>query len=129
VPDVILIDTHIVIWLYEGLLTRIPLAVRQRLDRDALGISPVVHLEMGYLHEIGRVRPEPQSVLDELMTRIGLVIADVSAAALCRAALSITWTRDPFDRLLAAHATIANLPIVTKDERLRRHLPLAWWAE
>ena len=75
------------------------------------------------------VTPSPQTMIDDLSARAGLVIADVSAAALCRTAIGLTWTRDPFDRLLAAHAIASNLPLVTKDVTLRRHLPLAWWAE
>lgn len=125
----ILLDTHVLIWLYDGLLTRIPVAVRRRMDREQLAASPFSQLELGYLLEVGRIRPSAEAVVTELSERLELIIADVSSAAVCRAALALTWTRDPFDRLLAAHATVSNLPLVTKDETIRRHLPLAWWAE
>lgn len=125
----ILIDTHVLVWLYEGLFERIPAAVQARLNREQLALSPIGHLELAYLHQVGRITPSPQTMIDHLSARTGLVVADVSAAALCTAAIGLTWTRDPFDRLLAAHATAANLPLVTKDATLRQHLPLAWWAE
>ena len=32
-------------------------------------------------------------------------------------------------RLLAAHATVTGLALVTKDNTILQHLPLAWWAE
>jgi PIN domain nuclease of toxin-antitoxin system len=37
--------------------------------------------------------------------------------------------RDPFDRLLSAHAVVAGIPLVTKDRVIRRNLPLAWWPD
>ncbi|MSQ24306.1 MAG: PIN domain-containing protein [Chloroflexi bacterium] len=125
----ILLDTHVIIWLYEGDLARIPAAVQQRLRIEQLGLSPFVQLELGYLKEVGRIRPTPDEIVRDLSARLELVIADVTAAAVCNIALGLSWTRDPFDRLLAAHATLAGLPLITKDETLRRHLPLAWWSD
>lgn len=125
----ILLDTHVLVWLYAGLLHRIPTPVQQRLNREPLALSPFVQLELAYLYEAGRVSSPAQAVTDELRTRLELAVADVSAAAVCGVALGFTWTRDPFDRLLAAHATVADLPLVTRDATLRQHVPLAWWAE
>ena len=124
----ILLDTHLIVWLYAGERSRIPAAVQQRLNREQLALSPFVQLELGYLYEVGRVRSSAEAVISDLGVRLELVVVDVSAAALCSVALGLSWTRDPFDRLLAAHATVANLPLVTKDETIRQHLPLAWWA-
>jgi PIN domain nuclease of toxin-antitoxin system len=125
----ILLDTHLLVWLYAGLVSRIPATVQRRLNREQLALSPFVRLELGYLYEIGRIKAPADAVVDELRARLELVVADVAAASVCEAALAFTWTRDPFDRLLAAHATVSGLTLVTKDESIRRHLPLAWWAE
>ena len=125
----ILLDTHVLVWLYGGERSRIPAAVQQRLNLEQLGLSPFVQLELAYLYEVGRVRSSAQAVIDELGTRLELVVADVAAAAVCSEAIGLTWTRDPFDRLLAAHATVMSLPLVTKDETILQHVPLAWWAE
>lgn len=54
-------------------------------------------------------------------------IVDVSTADLVEAASPLSWTRDPFDRLIAAHAIVANAPLVTADETIRENLPLAVW--
>ena len=51
----------------------------------------------------------------------------IGFATLCAAAVDLTWTRDPFDRLQAAHAHSASLPLLTRDARIREHLPLAIW--
>jgi len=129
VEAVILLDTHVVVWLYERLLNRIPAAVQRRLNREQLALSPFVHLELGYLREVGRVSPPVEAIIDDLASRVGLQSADIGAAAVCKAALDLTWTRDPFDRLLAAHAVVSGMTLITKDETLRQHLPLAWWAD
>ena len=125
----ILLDTHVLVWLDGGERNRIPAAVQQRLNREQLGLSPFVQLELAYLYEMGRIRHSAQAVIEALGARLELVVADVTAAAVCSCAVALTWTRDPFDRLLAAHATVAGLPLVTKDESIRQHVPLAWWAE
>jgi len=75
------------------------------------------------------VRAPAQAVIEELRPQLELIVVDVAAATVCRQALGVSWTRDPFDRLLAAQATIGNLTLVTKDDTIRRHFPLAWWAE
>jgi PIN domain nuclease of toxin-antitoxin system len=126
---VILLDTHVLLWLYAFAWHNLPVPVRSRIDSERLALSPLVLLEIGCLHEIGRVRPAPQTILDELSTRLGLTVADVSSADIGRAALSLTWTRDPFDRLLAAHSIVSGLVLITKNETIRRNLPLAWWGE
>jgi PIN domain nuclease of toxin-antitoxin system len=48
-------------------------------------------------------------------------------AALGQAAADLSWTRDPFDRLISAHAIVANAPLITADETIRANLSLAIW--
>jgi PIN domain nuclease of toxin-antitoxin system len=90
--------------------------------------SPIAVLELTYLHEIGRARDPLATMLAALRRDIGLEVADASVAELAQAAADFSWTRDPFDRLIAAHAIVANAPLVTADETIRANLPLALWA-
>jgi PIN domain nuclease of toxin-antitoxin system len=119
----------VVVWLYEGLLARIPPRVRRRLEVEDLGISPFGVLELGFLHQAGAVRPSPRDIISELGIRLGLVVADISASAVCNEALALAWTRDPIDRLIAAHAICGRLRLITADQTIRSNLPLAWWAD
>jgi PIN domain nuclease of toxin-antitoxin system len=114
-------------WLYEGVDRRLPALVRERLQTEAPYASPIVELELTYLHEIGRVSEPAAAPLSALRRSIGLEIADVSFAALVQAAKDLTWTRDPFDRLIAAHATLADVPLITADRTILEHLPQATW--
>jgi len=90
-------------------------------------VSPIVELELTYLYEIGRVSEPASAPLSALRRTLGLQIADTSLSELVQAAAALSWTRDPFDRLIAAHAVVDNAPLVTADETIRKHLPLAIW--
>jgi PIN domain nuclease of toxin-antitoxin system len=80
-----------------------------------------------YLHEIGRVSEPASAPLAALRRTIGLEIADASVADLVQAAVALSWTRDPFDRLISAHAIVTNSPLITADETILENLPLATW--
>lgn len=90
-------------------------------------ISPIASLELRYLHEVRRARDPLATMLAALQSEIGLEVADVSLADLVGAAVELSWTRDPFDRLIAAHAIVANAPLVTADETIQANLSLAVW--
>jgi PIN domain nuclease of toxin-antitoxin system len=115
-------------WLYEGAHKRLPPAVRELLASRQPLVSPVVELELTYLYEIGRVTEPAKAPLSALRRSIGLQVADVSCIDLVRTAIDLSWTRDPFDRLIAAHALFADAPLVTADETIRANLPLATWS-
>lgn len=66
--------------------------------------------------------------LSALRRSIGLQVSDVPCLELVQAALLLDWTRDPFDRMIAAHAIVENIPLLTADRAIRKHLPLATWA-
>lgn len=117
------LDTHAVIWLYTGKHDQFPDALRQRLAVEPLRVSPMVRLELTYLHEIGRLMPRAGQVLDELERSVGLVEDPIQFDAVAKAAEMLTWTRDPFDRMIAAHALVSFATLVTKDEVIRKAMP------
>jgi len=79
------------------------------------------------MHEIGRARDSVPMMLAALRQSIGLEIADVSLAELAHTALGLTWTRDPFDRMIAAQAIVSDVPLVTADRTILANLSLATW--
>lgn len=121
------LDTHIVCWLYEGRLELLPPASMRIIESGLLQVSPVVQLELAYLHEIGRISRDGSYVLDALSKDIGLSVADVSLAQVMKMAGTLTWTRDPFDRMIVAHAMIADAALVSKDRLIRKHCDRAIW--
>lgn len=79
------------------------------------------------MHEIGRARDPAPMMMAALRQSIGLEIADVALAELAQTAMDLSWTRDPFDRLISAHAIVADAPLVTADRTILGNLPLAVW--
>lgn len=123
----ILLDTHVVVWLYSDPEQLVPKPVRDRLDHEQLALSPFVRLELQYLHEVGKLSVPANAVIDELAPKLELVLTDPPAALICQVATTLDWTRDPFDRLISAQAVAAGMTLVTKDRIIRKNLPLAWW--
>ena len=121
------LDTHIVCWLYEGRSELLTPAALQAVESGLLQTSPVVQFELTYLHEIGRISRDGSYVLDALAKDIGLSVGDVSLAQVMKIAGALTWTRDPFDRMIVAHAMIADAVLVSKDRLIRKHCDQAIW--
>jgi PIN domain nuclease of toxin-antitoxin system len=84
-------------------------------------------LELAYLKEVGRARDPVPTMLAALARDVGAEVADISLTTLVQAAVDLHWTRDPFDRMIAAHAVVENAPLLTADRTIREHLPLATW--
>jgi PIN domain nuclease of toxin-antitoxin system len=97
------------------------------MEAAVLAVSPIVELELTYLYEIGRVSEPASAPLSALRRAFGLQVVDTSLTELVQAAAGLSWTRDPFDRLISAHAIVANAPLITADETIRANLPLATW--
>lgn len=106
---VILLDTHAVVWLERG-HPRVRELVR---SRQRLFISPATLLELQLLDETGRVRVRGGA--QALAGDDRWALDDPPAAAWFAVAGDLTWTRDPFDRLLAAHAQFRGWKLATAD--------------
>jgi PIN domain nuclease of toxin-antitoxin system len=116
------LDTHAVAALYQGDLSPFsPAALGVIDEEDDLRISPIVLLELEYLHEIKRIKVPARRIVESLAAEIGLKICDTSFPDVARKALEERWTRDPFDRLILAQARLHGARLVTKDRLLRSH--------
>lgn len=123
----IYLDTHVAAWLYAGALDSISARASALLRENALRIAPMVRLELQYLYEIERVtRPAPEVVLS-LQRAIGFEICDHPFDLVVEHAERLDWTRDPFDRLIVAQASIGQDRLLTKDETIRDHYAHAVW--
>lgn len=121
------LDTHVVVWLATGELERFTADGRALLESEELVISPVVELELTYLQEIGRLVWTGSAVVADLRERVGLVTSSMSMAAVVASAAPLSWTRDPFDRLIVGDALAANSPLLSKDSTVLEHCDLARW--
>ncbi len=121
------LDTHVLVWLSAGEHERIPPTARGRLETDRLAISPMVELELGYLYEVGRVTTPAVDVLARLVPALELTVSNAPFAAVVAEALGLSWTRDPFDRLITAQALVDRAELLTADETILAHCRSAVW--
>ena len=66
-------------------------------------------------------------MLDDLRARIGLHQSASPFAGVVEQAHTVTWTRDPFDRLIVAAAALHDAALITRDRRIREHFAAAIW--
>lgn len=121
------LDTHAVIWLYEGALEQFSPTAREAIEVGRCAISPMVRLELQYMFEIGRNETDARTVLDILRAQLGLDESRTDFSLVVLAALPLVWTRDPFDRLIVAQAVCDDALLITKDRSIRQHCPNALW--
>jgi PIN domain nuclease of toxin-antitoxin system len=113
----VLLDTHFLLWTVLDLprMDGFPWLERYR----PWGVSPVSVLELTFLSEVGRIELRPAEFVEALRDDPRFLLDEVPLLALIQHALPLEWTRDPFDRLLAAHSTARRTPLVTLDRRMR----------
>jgi PIN domain nuclease of toxin-antitoxin system len=124
---VIHLDTHVVIWMFTGEGERLPPKVVKRIESDPIVVSPMVMIEIDLLREIGRITEGGQTMLDDLRVRAGLDVSSTPLASIVASAHSLTWTRDPFDRLIVANALADGATLLTRDRNIRKHCRSAAW--
>lgn len=120
------LDTHVAIWLAAGEKRRLKSA-RRRLRQDAVFVSPIVALELQLLFEIGRLRHSATVVLGLLSEAHGITQAPGELLELADRARALSWTRDPFDRLIVAHAIARQATLLTADQVILAHCEQARW--
>jgi PIN domain nuclease of toxin-antitoxin system len=127
-PLIAYLDTHIVLWLAAGKVNRLSSKARGLLDRAELLLSGMAYLELEYLHELGRTKFHARDLLKKVGHETNLRLCDLPFAEIASAALEEKWTRDPFDRLIVAHAKANGFAaLVSADDAIRQHYPRAVW--
>lgn len=114
----IYIDTHIAVWLCAGVVGKLSDKAKDLLNSHEIRISPIVRLELQYLYEIKGVTLPANDIVADLSHSIGLKVCDKDFNAVIHRAIALTWTRDPFDRIIVAHALLNEDYLVTRDQTM-----------
>lgn len=123
----IFVDTHILLWLASGHTKKLSTVARKAINSANILVSPMSILELHYLHEINRVPLSPSKILDKFKELLGIEVSETSFVEICKVASEISWTRDTFDRLIVADATLHKAKLVTADEKILPHYKRALW--
>jgi PIN domain nuclease of toxin-antitoxin system len=121
------LDAHVLVWIAEGDLSKLSQAALDALESGDLLTSPAAILEIEYLYEIGRLNRPVAKIYSFVESALGVRVCTMPFHEVVDHALQEKWTRDPFDRLIVAHAKAAGASLVTKDERIRKHYRRAIW--
>jgi PIN domain nuclease of toxin-antitoxin system len=129
----ILLDTHVVIWLADD-ETRISkkaeaAIVEARRAGDGLAISGVTLLELAMLSSKGRI--ELKISLESFMSNVEsrFIVLPINGR-ICVQAFDLppNYPKDPVDRIIGATGMVEGLSLVTADRAIRnsRALPTIW---
>jgi PIN domain nuclease of toxin-antitoxin system len=117
----ILLDTHILVWLDQG-NEKLNNTVRKQLDRaladDSLTVSAISFLELAMLQAKGRIQlPSLKRWRIELLD-MGLQEIPLDGACGIEATRLDAFHPDPADRLIVATAIRYDATLVTADHRI-----------
>ena len=113
----ILLDTNALIWLHQRHRRARPLASVPRLFA-----SPATMLELQFLAESGRLKLREGFTAERLVVDDRWAIDEVPSTRWFTLATEVGWTRDPFDRLIVAHARLRGWKLATADAVLLQQL-------
>lgn len=121
----ILLDTHVLLWLLlepKRLSASAVVAIRKSLATGGIAIASITLWELAMMIALGRITPRgtPEAWLTELVERSGVVVKDITAAVATLATqFPQDFPADPADRLIAATARAEGMSLVTRDAKLR----------
>lgn len=90
-------------------------------------LSSFVLLELQALFEIGRLRETGRWIAESLAEDHGVHLTSRSLQEAAQRAVDLSFTRDPFDRLIAAHALAESATLLTADDTLLKNVSCARW--
>lgn len=129
-PLLILLDTHVVIWLsydHGRISSNAHAAIKTaRQKQHGLAISGISLIEMARLSSQGRIlfTPDLETFLSDIEQRF-VIFPINSRIAMQTYDLPSSFPKDPVDRIITATALIEDIPLLTADREIRKSRAVA----
>jgi len=129
----ILLDTHVVVWLaqdYQRISPKAQASIQQaREKKGGIVVSDVTLFEIALLASRGRLnfKPDVETMLSEVERQF-IVLPITAHIALQTFQLPADYPNDPVDRIIGATALIEDIPLITADREIRKSgaVPAIW---
>lgn len=132
-PVLILLDTHVVVWLaqdYGRISPKAQASIEAARSKErGLAVSDITLFEISLLASRGRVdfKPDVETTLSEVERQF-IVLPITASIALQAFELPAPYPNDPVDRIIGATALIEDLRLVTADRAIHKSgaVPTIW---
>jgi len=122
---VILLDTHVLVWLVtddDRLSRSARSAIRRARASDGVAIADVTIWELAFLLARGVIRTHStiENTVQNFVTRSRVSVKPITAEIAALATqFPEDYPKDPIDKLIGATARAEGIALVTRDERIR----------
>jgi PIN domain nuclease of toxin-antitoxin system len=124
VSQVIVLDTHIWIWLVNGNLDRFPASWLPQIEEsDRLGVSPLSCYEIALAQQRGRLELDctAQEWIRQALSLGKIDLLPITDNIAVQAVRLSPVHKDPFDRLIIATALAYNAQLASVDRYFREY--------
>jgi PIN domain nuclease of toxin-antitoxin system len=125
--ETVYLDTHVLVWLFSGDMDNFSPKAIDLIENRELLVSPMVLLELEYLHEIGRLNYNSNEIVSFLKESIGIKISSIPFEKIALESIKHAWTRDPFDRIIVANASYEDKELLTRDRKITQYYKKSVW--
>ncbi len=120
----ILLDTHVLIWMAsepKRLSKRAREAILDARQTTGIAVASITLWELAWVAENRRIQisGSVESFVREIVSRVAVIPMRPEIVALA-VRLPDTCPNDPGDRIITSTAIVDGMPLVTADERIRR---------
>lgn len=121
------LDTHVLVWLFERKKSPFSKNALDLLNQSDLYFPSISFLEINFLKESGKSNFDAENLLDDLLSNINLAFAHSNSLEQSKIAGTLSWTRDPFDRMIVAEAVLNKAKLLTKDRLILKNFNDSTW--